>query len=114
MLLSLATFASAATPDGAILAGACMACHGPNGRSVGAVPSLAGLSRSRFIQRMQAYRRGDNEGKGDGDGDGDGDRDGPITIMNRIAPGYDDAEIAALADYFATFERAEHGERHAP
>ncbi|WP_353219384.1 c-type cytochrome [Salinisphaera sp. S4-8] len=104
MLLSLATLASAATPDGAMLAGACTACHGPHGRSVGAVPSLAGLARSRFIERMQAYRRGDDEGTADG----------PTTIMNRIAPGYDDAEIAALADYFATFERADHGEHHAP
>ncbi|MES1925966.1 c-type cytochrome [Salinisphaera sp. T31B1] len=64
-------------------AAACTACHGTDGRSTGAIPSLAGMDTHVFIQRMQAFK----QGRG--------------TIMNRIAPGYDDARTAALAAYFA-------------
>ncbi len=88
--------AGAAAAEGETLAGACTACHGPQGQSTGAVPSLAGLDKPMFIARMQAFR------------------DGAGTIMNRIAPAYDDAQIAALADYFAATDSAAEEHRRAP
>ena len=87
---------SAAAPTGADLASACTGCHGSNGQSQGAVPSLAGLEPQTFIERMQAFQ------------------DGEGTIMNRIAPAYDDAQIAVLAEYFAARDSAEDEHRHAP
>ncbi|MES1928794.1 cytochrome c553 [Salinisphaera dokdonensis CL-ES53] len=88
--------ANAAAPTGADLASACTACHGSDGQSQGAVPSLAGLKPQTFIERMQAFQNGEG------------------TIMNRIAPAYDDAQIAALAEYFATRDSAKDEHRHAP
>lgn len=90
--------ATAAEPATSALAGACTGCHGPEGRSSGAIPSLAGMPRQRFIERMQAYRRGTAE----------------ATIMDRIAPAYDDKQIAALAEYFAARDSAADEHRHAP
>lgn len=86
LLLGLAVWpgvASAAIAEGAQRAAACTACHGPQGRSRGAVPSLAGMSVDRFEARMADFRRGDG------------------TIMNRIAPAYDPAAVSQLARYFA-------------
>lgn len=68
------------------LADNCAICHGPDGASGGpAVPGIAGLSVDYFVRTMEGYR--------------DGTRFG--TIMNRIAPGYTDAQILALAEHFA-------------
>lgn len=72
-----------AAPSGAELASACTACHGDAGRSHGAIPSLAGMDPDAFHDRMTAFQHG----KG--------------SLMNRIAPGYDDDEIATLGHYFA-------------
>ena len=43
---------------GAALANACAACHGPDGRSQGAIPSLDGLSAEYFKKTMQASKNG--------------------------------------------------------
>ena len=69
---------------GAALAYACAACHGPDGRSQGAIPALQTISRERFVADLEAFRAGDRQG----------------TVMNRIAKGLDDADIAAVASYF--------------
>ena len=63
------------------LADACAACHGTDGKSPGAIPALAGKSAAYITQRMLEFKAGAREG----------------TVMNRIARGYDDAEIAAIA-----------------
>ncbi len=69
-----------------MLANTCAGCHGPNGVSAGpATPSIAGMSRDYFIESMHAYAAGDR----------------PSTIMMRIAKGYSDADIEAMADYFS-------------
>lgn len=71
---------------GSMLANTCAGCHGPNGVSVGpATPTIAGMSRDYFIESMAAYAMGDR----------------PSTIMTRIAKGYSDADIEAMADYFS-------------
>jgi sulfide dehydrogenase cytochrome subunit len=73
------------TSSARYLAANCANCHGTDGRSVGAVASLAGYPAGRFIEQMNAFR--------------DGSR--PATIMHQLAKGYSETQIAALATYFA-------------
>ncbi|MBA2410897.1 MAG: c-type cytochrome [Gammaproteobacteria bacterium] len=67
---------------------ACSACHGPRGMSEGAIPSIHGLPAKQIESAMRAYRSGKRPG----------------TIMNRIAKGYTDNQIAAIAQYFANLK----------
>jgi cytochrome subunit of sulfide dehydrogenase len=69
---------------GPALANACAACHGPDGRSQGAIPSIDNLPAEDFIAAMKGFRADVRKG----------------TVMNRIAKGVDDAEISAMAAYF--------------
>ncbi len=69
----------------AMLGDACAPCHGTDGESPGAIPSLSGKSADYIVQRMLEFKAGSREG----------------TVMNRIAKGYSDAEIAAVAQHFA-------------
>ena len=85
ILASLGTVASAAERAPAELANACASCHGPDGRSQGAIPNLAGMPAAEFVARMEVFRSGN----------------GDATVMDRIAPGVSPAEVDALADYFA-------------
>jgi sulfide dehydrogenase cytochrome subunit len=71
---------------GAAVANACAACHGPDGQSQGAIPSIAPLSSEILVEALRAFRAGARQG----------------TVMNRIAKGLDDADLEALAAYFAT------------
>ncbi len=72
------------------MAATCAACHGTNGLSVGgAVPSLAGINKEYFLNQLKAFR----EGKRD------------ATIMQQLAKGYTEAEVAALGDYFSAQKR---------
>lgn len=80
---------TAAAPDPATLADACTSCHGLGGRSSGAIPTIAGLDREALRSRLMAF----HEQKADG------------ALMNRIARGYSEAEIGALADYFSKVDR---------
>ncbi len=69
------------------LAANCAACHGTNGVSAGgAIKSLAGDDKDYFVAQMKAFK----EGKRD------------ATLMHQIAKGYSDAEIVAMAGFFAT------------
>jgi cytochrome subunit of sulfide dehydrogenase len=70
---------------GAALTNACAACHGPDGRSQGAIPSIDNLPTEDFIAALKAFRGETRQG----------------TVMNRIAKGVDDGEISAMAAYFA-------------
>ena len=73
--------------DGEMLAQSCMACHGFAGASVASpMPIIGGQSEGFIIESMKFFK--------------DGSR--PSTIMGRLAKGYSDAEIAAMAKYFAT------------
>ena len=86
-LLAVPALASAApiTAGGPALAQACAACHGPGGRSQGAIPSLDRLPPEDFRAAMQAFRTKERRG----------------TVMNRIAKGLSEASIEAVAAYFA-------------
>jgi cytochrome c553 len=88
--LSLGLLVSSAAADSAAVRGlalvnACAACHGPDGRSHGAIPSIDHLSVEEFTAALKAFRAEARQG----------------TVMNRIAKGVDDAEISAMARYFA-------------
>ena len=69
-----------------ILAGNCVNCHGPNGLSLGAIPTIRGLNEEQLRSRLMAFREG---------------RDAGVTVMNRLMKGYDADQIAALAKWFA-------------
>jgi sulfide dehydrogenase cytochrome subunit len=79
-----AAAADLALSHGAALTNACAACHGPDGRSQGAIPSIDNLPAEDFIAALKAFRGETRQG----------------TVMNRIAKGVDDAEIRAMAAYF--------------
>lgn len=68
-----------------VLAGSCANCHGPDGRSPGAIPSIAGLPQDEAAEKMLAFRDG---------------RDPSATVMPRLMKGYDEAQIRALARWF--------------
>ncbi len=91
-----------------MLTGACVACHGPGGASVGpATPSLAGLPAVYFIGAMLSYKHGQDLDAAEAEAASDPEledvevfaRHG--TIMDRIASGYTLDEIKAMAHYFA-------------
>lgn len=69
-----------------MLASTCFNCHGPEGVGPGPIPSIAGIPADRMVAMLSAFKADEVPG---------------ATIMGRIARGYDDAEIAAIAAYFA-------------
>ena len=87
ILLIITTHITAAdTPTASMLANTCAGCHGTNGSSAGpASPTIAGISKSYFVETMQAFKKGER----------------PATIMTRIAKGYSDEEIKLMADFFS-------------
>jgi cytochrome c553 len=91
LVLSCIAVAAHAQPSGATpirsLAATCAACHGTDGRAVQgqAMSGLAGQARERIAAELRAFR--------------DGSR--PGTVMPQIAKGYSEAQIDALAAYFA-------------
>ncbi|MGE3649989.1 MAG: cytochrome c [Reyranellaceae bacterium] len=77
--------AQAASPDGPAGAMSCSGCHA-SGKSVEtAVPRLVGRPAAELAAAMRAFRKGERE----------------PTVMGRIAKGFSDAEIDALAAFFA-------------
>jgi cytochrome c553 len=85
-----AVFSVHAQENGRNLAAACAICHGMDGKSVtqNVIP-LAGLPRDHIAAQMRAFR--------------DGSR--PATVMHQIAKGYSDAQIDAMASWFAAQKR---------
>lgn len=70
----------------ALLANACAACHGTDGKSPGAIPGINGKSRAFLERALKDFRSGAR----------------PSTIMGRHAKGYNDEDIRLLAEYFAS------------
>lgn len=71
-----------------LIAQGCAGCHGQAGVGAGGTPAIAGTDRAAFLATWAAFRANER----------------PATIMNRIARGYTDAEVAALADYFSNLK----------
>lgn len=88
LMIAIGTGAAAGERDSAAIADACATCHGPDGRSSGAIPSIANMPAAELTAAMRAFR--------------DGER--APTLMDEIAKGLSDAEIEALAGYLAEKE----------
>ena len=69
----------------AMLSASCEGCHGTNGRSPGAIPTIAGKSAEYLRAAMEGFRSGDKE----------------ATVMDRHVKGYSEEEIRLIADYFS-------------
>ncbi|OGT88214.1 MAG: hypothetical protein A2514_01095 [Gammaproteobacteria bacterium RIFOXYD12_FULL_61_37] len=73
--------------QGAMLGNTCAGCHGLKGASAGeTMPIIAGLPRDFIYTAMQEFREGTRSS----------------TIMGRIAKGYNDTQLAAMSDFFAS------------
>ncbi|MPZ35367.1 MAG: c-type cytochrome [Rhodospirillales bacterium] len=75
-------------PSGQAMVQTCYVCHGPDGRSAGPVPALM-RGQKEFVVRQMLDFKADRR---------------PATIMNRVAKGYSDEQIAAIADYLASLK----------
>jgi sulfide dehydrogenase cytochrome subunit len=84
LALALA-FPAAAAAQAPLAAQGCLGCHGATGAGSAAIPGLAGRPAAELSAAMLAFRANERPG----------------TIMGRIARGYTDAEIAAMAAHFA-------------
>jgi sulfide dehydrogenase cytochrome subunit len=73
------------------LAANCAQCHGTEGRTAtgAALPAIAGMPREYLLAQLQAFKAGTR----------------PSTIMQQLARGYSDAQLAQLADFFAAQRR---------
>ena len=80
--VAVATVAAAEPPAGAL---SCSGCHATSARVTTAVPRLIGLERARIVKAMQEFRTGQR----------------PATVMDRIAKGFTDDEIQAIAAWYA-------------
>jgi cytochrome subunit of sulfide dehydrogenase len=75
----------------AVLAGGCANCHGTDGRlESGAGPAIAGEAAAVIEAKLLAFRADETPG---------------ATIMPRIAKGFTEDELRALAHHFAGIER---------
>lgn len=90
LAVSLTLSATASADLGSMLGNTCAGCHGLNGASAGeTMPIISGLPRDFIFMAMKEYREGTRGS----------------TIMGRIAKGYNDQQIAAMADFFARQKR---------
>jgi sulfide dehydrogenase cytochrome subunit len=79
----------AAAQSAQAMAQNCFVCHGPGAKGAQAIVALAGRPAELIAQQMLAFKTDQRAG----------------TIMNRIAKGYDEAQIAAIADHLAKLPR---------
>jgi cytochrome subunit of sulfide dehydrogenase len=80
--IAAAVVASAEPPAGAV---SCSGCHPASPTVTSPVPRLAGQDQATIVRAMQDFRSGQRAG----------------TVMDRIAKGFTDDEIQALAAWFA-------------
>lgn len=77
---------------------ACVQCHGPGGIGVGtAFPPIAGQSAGYIAAQLHAFKEGSRPG-------------GPLNLMGVVAKRMSDADMAAVADYFAAAKPAAQSE----
>ena len=74
---------AAEPPAGAV---SCSGCHPSSARVTSPVVRLNGLDRAAIVKAMQDFRSGQRTG----------------TVMDRIAKGFTDDEIQAIAAWYAT------------
>lgn len=71
------------------LAASCAACHGTSGRLDAGIPPLAGQAEAVLRAQLLAFRRDATPG---------------ATVMPRLAKGYSEEELKAIAAYFAALD----------
>jgi sulfide dehydrogenase cytochrome subunit len=81
VLFGMAAPAEAQNANPQLLTITCAGCHGPGGHSPGTIPSIFGRTSASIAETLRAFR----------------DDRRPATVMNRIAKGYSDTEIDAVA-----------------
>ncbi|MGD8999505.1 MAG: cytochrome c [Granulosicoccaceae bacterium] len=85
VLAGMTSAQAAGVSRGAMLSNSCAACHGTDGNSPGAIPSIHGKSADFISQSLKEFRAGER----------------PSTVMGRHATGYSDEEIDLIANFFA-------------
>lgn len=91
--LGMATLAQASEFSAAqleVMAGSCANCHGTDGKLAGAIPAIAGRPAMVLEAQLLAFKQGLQPN---------------TTVMDRIAKGYTDAELKALAQHFSTVSK---------
>jgi len=81
--IAVAVAAAAEPPAGAA---SCSGCHPASTRVTSPVPRLSGIDQTAIVRAMQDFRSGQRAG----------------TVMDRIAKGFTDAEIQAIAAWYAS------------
>jgi cytochrome c553 len=81
VMIAVPTWALGDSPPGAA---SCLGCH-PATADDGPVPALAKFPAAQIVTALQAYRSGTR----------------PATVMDRIAKGFSDEEIDAIAKWYA-------------
>jgi sulfide dehydrogenase cytochrome subunit len=91
ILLSLTVFVSLAYSaeynkhEATMLSLSCASCHGTDGKSPGAIPTIAGLSKDHLYKALLDFKAGKRYG----------------TIMTKHAKGFTDAELEQISYYFS-------------
>ena len=86
LVVAFATSAAAQNANPQLLSLSCSGCHGPGGKSPGAIPAISGRTSQDLADVLRQFRADQR----------------PATVMNRIAKGYTDGEIDALAREIST------------
>jgi cytochrome c553 len=81
VLVATVAAKAAEAPPGA---SSCSGCHAASDKAASAIPPLRGRDPPELVAAMRAFRSGER----------------PATVMDRIAKGYSDAEIQAIAAWF--------------
>lgn len=68
------------------MAAACATCHGDQGRAQPGMAPLAGVDKAELLRKLTDFKTGKM----------------PSTIMQQLAKGYSDEQLAMLATYFST------------
>lgn len=70
-------------------AAGCAGCHGTNGQAQPGMPPLAGKNKADLTEKLLAFKSGA----------------APSTVMQQLAKGYTDEQLAAIAGWFAAQPR---------
>jgi len=84
--LALAAVSAAGAAEAPPGASSCSGCHAANAGVDSAIPRLVGRKADEIVAAMQAFRSGQRH----------------ATVMDQIAKGFSDAEIQAIATWYAT------------
>jgi sulfide dehydrogenase cytochrome subunit len=75
----------AASPEPPTGAASCSGCHAKNPNVDSTIPRLVGRKAEEIVSAMQGFKTGQR----------------PSTVMDRMAKGFSDSEIQAIADWYA-------------